>query len=147
MRWPPATPASAFLDSALPRNSASLYEHSIACLVPSIHYETGPFTVIEAFARKAPVIAHDMAGMTELVRDSGGGILYRTEEELLAAISRLSTSPSLRQQLGERGYRMFEQRWSQPAHLAMYFAMLRETAMRKYGFIPWESPREDEAAG
>ncbi len=139
-------PRIVFLGQRSSEELASLYEHSIACLVPSIYYETGPFTVIESFARKAPVIAHDMAGMTELVRDSGGGILYKTDEELLAAISRVAASPSLRQELGEKGYGMFEQRWSQAAHLEMYLGILRETALRKFGVVPWEAERESDAA-
>jgi len=140
-------PRIIFLGHRSSEELAALYEHSIACLVPSIYYETGPFTVIESFARKAPVIAHDMAGMTELVGDSGGGILYKTDEELFLAISQLSASPSLRLELGEQGYRMFEQRWSQRAHLEMYLGILRETAMQKFGFVPWEVGRDGAAAG
>ena len=116
-------PRIIFLGQRSSEELASLYEHSMACLVPSIYYETGPFTVIESFARKAPVIAHDMAGMRELVRYSGGGILYKTDEELLAAISRVTASPSLRKELGEKGYRMFEQRWSQAAHLEIVLGL------------------------
>jgi glycosyltransferase involved in cell wall biosynthesis len=137
-----ANPRIIFLGQRSSQELASLYEHSLASVVPSIYYETGPFTVIEAFARKAPAIAHDMAGMSELIRESGGGILYRTDEELLAALSRIAGSPSLRDQLGEKGYQMYQLRWSQPAHLEMYLGMLREVALRKFGSVPWEAERE-----
>jgi glycosyltransferase involved in cell wall biosynthesis len=142
-----ANPRIIYLGQRSSEELASLYEHCLACIVPSIYYETGPFVVIEAFARKAPVIAHDMAGMSELVRESGGGILYRTHEELLAALSRIAGSPSLREQLGENGYRAFQLRWSRPAHLEMYFGLLREVALRKFGFVPWEAERDGESAG
>jgi glycosyltransferase involved in cell wall biosynthesis len=127
-----------FLGKLSPAQIAPLLDHCIACVVPSIYYETSPTVVIEAFARKVPVIARDLGGLTELLSDSGGGILYQSDGELIAALSRLAGSPALREELGGSGYRLFTQRWSCKAQLEFYFDALRETAMRKFGFIPWE---------
>jgi len=101
---------------------------------------------IDEDSRKAAVIARDMAGMSELVPKSGGGILYRSYEELLAALSRIAGSPSLREQLGENGYRAFQLRWSRRAHLEMCFGLRREVALRKFGFVPWEAECDGESA-
>lgn len=52
----------------------------------------------------------------------------------------------LREQLGEPGYRAFQLRWSRPAHLEMYFGLLREVALRKFGFVPREAECYGESA-
>ena len=125
---------------ALPQHAlGNLYVHALACLVPSITYETFGMTVIEAFARKTPVIARDLGALPETIHASGGGLVYRTAEELLAALSHLATTPGLRQALGEQGYRAFGQWWSREAHLERYFACLRQAATQKFGSVPWES--------
>ena len=67
----------------------ALYVHAVACIVPSLVYETFGIIVIEAFMRKTPVIARDRGSLTEIVEDSGGGLVFRTEDELLAAVARL----------------------------------------------------------
>ena len=100
--------------------------------------------LIEAFARKTPVIVRDLGALPEIVHDSGGGFVYRTEEELLAALSRMATTPALRQELGEQGYRAFGQWWSREAHLERYFDCLRQATTKKFGSIPWE---RDELTG
>jgi len=106
--------------------------------VPSITYEVFSLIVIESFARKTPVIARDLGALPEAIQDSGGGFIYRTDEELLTAIQGIATSPTLRCELGEKGYRAFVRRWSREAHLELYFDALRKTATKKFGYVPWE---------
>ena len=134
-------PRIKFLGALPQRELGNLYYHALACLVPSITYETFGLIIIEAFARKTPVIVRDLGALPEVVHDSGGGYVYRTDEELGAAIQRIGASPSLRGELGERGYRAFKQRWSKEGHLEQYFSLLRTAARRKFGHVPWE--RED----
>lgn len=117
----------------------ALYKHALACIVPSITYETFGIIIIEAFARKTPVIARDLGALPEVVHDSGGGFVYRTNEELISAIRQLAASSSLRAELGERGYQAFARWWSKEAHLELYFDLLRQTALNKFGHIPWET--------
>ena len=45
-----------------------LYAHAVACLVPSLTYETFGMVVIEAFARKTRVIVRDLGALPEIVR-------------------------------------------------------------------------------
>ncbi|HVF11317.1 MAG TPA: glycosyltransferase family 4 protein [Abditibacteriaceae bacterium] len=115
-----------------------LYFYALACIVPSITYEVFSLIVIESFARKTPVIARDLGALPEAIQDSGGGFIYRTDEELLTAIQGIATSPTLRCELGEKGYRAFVRRWSREAHLELYFDALRKTATKKFGYVPWE---------
>jgi glycosyltransferase involved in cell wall biosynthesis len=127
-----------FLGALPQRELGKLYVHALACLVPSLTYETFGIIIIEAFARKTPVIAHDLGGLAEVIQDSGGGFVYRTDEEFLNAIHRLAAVPAQRMELGELGYQAFIRWWSKEAHLKLYFDLLRETAFKKFGFVPWE---------
>jgi glycosyltransferase involved in cell wall biosynthesis len=115
----------------------ALYYHALACIVPSVTYETFGLTGVEAFARKTPVVARDLGAMPELIQDSGGGCLFRTGQELLDAIGRIAVSPQLRAGLGQKGYDAFLQRWSREAHLNLYFDYLNRAALRKFGSLPW----------
>lgn len=139
-----ANPRIKFLGALPQRELGALYFHALACLVPSITYETFGMINIEAFARKTPVIARDLGALPEVIHDSGGGFVYRTDEELLAAMARLATSPALRAELGEKGYRAFVQWWSKEAHLELYFDCLRGIATKKFGSIPWETAEQPE---
>jgi glycosyltransferase involved in cell wall biosynthesis len=101
-------------------------------------YEVFTTVVLEAFARRAPVIARDHGPLREMIDDSRGGLLYRSHEELLGAVARLSQDSSLRTELGDNGFAMVTNRWSKRAHLRTYFDLIREAALRKFGRIPWE---------
>jgi hypothetical protein len=45
--------------------------------------------------------------------------------------------------MGERGYQKYIERWSEEAHLGIYFRVLEDTARRKFGFVPWERTRRE----
>ncbi len=129
-----------FLGPQPQRHLRSLYRHAIATLVPSICYEVFGIICIESFIQRTPVIVHDLGGLREVVEESQGGIAYKTAGELLSAMERLRTDTALRRQMGESGHRTFQQRWSEDAHLDMYFSLLRQTAEQKFGNVPWEAP-------
>jgi hypothetical protein len=42
--------------------------------------------------------------------------------------------------MGERGWQKYVERWTEEAHLGMYFRVLEETARKKFGVPPWEAP-------
>lgn len=138
-------PRIKFLGGLPQRQLGALYHHAIACLVPSITYETFGIIIIEAFARKTPVIVHDLGALPEVVQDSDGGFIYRTAEELLAAIRKLAASPGLRMELGNNGYRAFLRYWTREAHMEMYFDFLRRESLKKFGFVPWEESVREPA--
>jgi glycosyltransferase involved in cell wall biosynthesis len=131
-----------FLGPQPQRQLGPLYYHALACLVPSITYETFGLICLEAFARKTPAIVRDLGALPELIRDSQGGFVYRTDEELLLALRRIACT-ELRAELGENGYQAFVRSWSREAHLERYFGFLRKVALRKFGRVPWEDAGEE----
>ncbi len=102
----------------------SFYRDAIAVVVPSLCFETFGVVVIEAFATRTPVIAHDIGALSEVVTSSGGGLMYRTHAELLEAMERLRTQPTLRQELGDKGHRAYLDRYSEAPHLKQYYALI-----------------------
>ncbi len=114
--------------------------HALAVIVPSLCYEVFPITFLEACRAGTPSIARDIGGLTEMIEQSQGGILYRNDEELAAAIERLHTDPALRREMGQRAFQAYTERWRESVHLEAYFRVLEETARRKLGFVPWEQP-------
>jgi glycosyltransferase involved in cell wall biosynthesis len=134
-----SNPRIRFLGPQTQMQLGPLYYHALACLVPSITYETFGLTCLEAFARKTPAIVRDLGGLPEVVRESGGGFVYRTDAELLDALRRVVASSKLRAELGERGYQAFIRRWSRAAHLEQYFDVLRTAALRRFGRVPWQN--------
>lgn len=134
-----SNPRIKFLGALSQRELGALYFHAQACIVPSITFETFGIIIIEAFARKTPVIAHDLGALPEVIHDSGGGFVYRTDQELLSAIRRIATSPALRSELGEKGYQAFVRWWCREAHMELYFDFLRKAAIKKFGHVPWDN--------
>lgn len=132
---------------ALPQSElGALYYHALACIVPSLTYETFGMVIIESFARKAPVIVRDLGALPEVVEDSGGGFVYRTDEELLTAMRKVAASPAQRAELGEKGYRAFLKWWTTEAHLERYFDFLGQAAANKFGVVPWATAPASKAA-
>jgi glycosyltransferase involved in cell wall biosynthesis len=129
-----------FLGPLGQKELGALYYHATACIIPSVTYETFGMTSVEAFARKTPTIARDLGALPEVIADSGGGFVYRTDEELLEAMSRIADSPALRDELGQKGYEAFCKWWSREAHLEQYFGYLKRSALKKFGRVPWLEP-------
>jgi glycosyltransferase involved in cell wall biosynthesis len=131
-------PRIKFLGPLTQQELGNIYFHAIATIVPSITYETFGIIIVESFARKTPVIVRDLGALPEVVQDSNGGFIYRDDEQMLEAILRLANSAELRHDLGENGYAAFLRMWSKEAHLEMYFGLIRQIALKKYGRIPWD---------
>lgn len=132
-----ANPRIKFLGPLPQAELGALYYHAIACIVPSITYETFGMTSVEAFARQTPVVVRDLGALPEVIQDSGGGFVYRTDEELLDALRRIAGSAALRADLGRKGYDAFIRLWSREAHLGMYFDYLNGAAEKKFGAASW----------
>jgi glycosyltransferase involved in cell wall biosynthesis len=129
-----------FLGPLGQKELGALYYHAVACIIPSVTYETFGMTSVEAFARKTPTIARDLGALPEVIADSGGGFVYRTDEELLEAMDKIASSPGLRNELGQKGYEAFRKWWCREAHLEQYFGYLERAARKKFGKVPWHEP-------
>jgi len=130
-------PRIKLLGAVPPGELGRYYKHAIACVAPSLTFETFGLTLIEAFTQKTPVIVHDIGALPEIVTESGGGMIYRSEDELVDALSRIAANPAVREKLGESGYQAFLKPWSREAHLKLYFDVLEQTAQTKFSRVPW----------
>lgn len=120
-----------FLGRVHPDRLRGLYAGAIAALVPSLVYETFGFITLEALAQRTPVIATALGAVGELAEASGGGIIYRTQDEMVAAMERLRTNPALRNELANRGYTAFVERWSEGPHVAAYMDAIEDARERR----------------
>ena len=120
-----------FLGRVHPDRLRGLYAGALAVLVPSLVYETFGFITLEALAQRTPAIATTLGAVGELADASGGGLTYRNEEELVAAMERLRGNPQLRKELGERGYRAYVERWSEEPHVNAYMDAIADARERK----------------
>src|SRR5262249_54765232 len=97
-----------------------------AVVVPSLFPETFGYVVLEAFAVRTPVIVDRRGGaLDETGVQSGGGLGYETDAELLLAMRRLLHDDALRAELSHRGFTARTGVWSERAHLDRYFDLLR----------------------
>ncbi len=125
-------PRIRFLGPVPQRDLGALYYHALACIVPSLTYETFGIIIVEAFARKTPAIVRDLGALPEVIEDSGGGFVYRADDELLDYIRQIGTAPELRNDLGNKGYRAFLRFWSREAQLQLYGELLDFLELAKH---------------
>ena len=114
---------------------AILYRKAVALIVPSMCFEIFGNVIIEAFRQKTPAIVRNMGGMPELIYESGGGLVYDTQKELVSAMDRLVRDSSYRDELGLCGYQTYRRQWTAEEHLRCYFAMIDEIAEGRGGLI------------
>lgn len=85
-------------------NMPEVYGEAHLVCLPS-YREGVPKTLIEAAACGRPIVATDVPGCKEIVRHGENGLLVPPQDPLAlsSALEELILSPSLRQQMGERG--------------------------------------------
>jgi glycosyltransferase involved in cell wall biosynthesis len=125
-----------FLGQKCGEDLQTLYRRAVAVIYPSINFQTGlpqtnsgqgaPLVIIESFSQKTPVIVSNLGRIPALIEQTGGGLVYSSDQELLAAMDRLLSDSSLRRELGLRGYHAYRQNWTADAHLERYFALIEE---------------------
>lgn len=120
-----------FLGRVAPEELRRYYQNAIALVVPSECYETFGIVLIESFRQGTPVIARRLGPFPEIVEQSGGGELFSTREELLAAMRRLQCDPAYRESLAERGYAAYVERWSEHVVVPQYLDIVRRAAARR----------------
>lgn len=79
------------------RDIAAVHERIDALVVPSVWFENSPITIHEAFLLRTPVIASDLGGMAELVREGADGLLFKVGDavSLAKSVQRLLDEPGL----------------------------------------------------
>ncbi len=124
-------PRVRFLGHRTPAQLRRPYRDALAVVVPSVCYETFGIVLLEAFRDHTPVIARDLGPFPEVVRASGGGLLFSTAGELAAALRRLAGDAGLRARLGADGHRALLDRWIERVVLRRYFDRIRRVAEHK----------------
>lgn len=81
-----------------------LYAGARATLLPSLSPETFGLTVLESLEQGTPVVAREIGALPETISKTGGGLLYRTTEDLREILDRLDSDATLRNELGRRGH-------------------------------------------
>ena len=97
-----------------------LYQNTTALIFPSLMMETFGLTTVEAFACGTPVIAKDAGGNRELIEQTGAGLLYQSETELIQALQTFAENPRHRHHLGKLAYRGYLVHYTESVHLNRY---------------------------
>lgn len=108
-----------------------LYGGAIATLVPSLCYETFGIVVAESFCARTPVIVYAQSSLDEIVRTCGGGIAYRTADELERAVRTLRENKALRDRLAAEGRTAYEGEFAEEPFLIHYLAVVGDLLERK----------------
>ena len=109
----------------------ALYRDALATIVPSLCYETFGVVVAESFSAATPVIVYAQSSLEEIVSTYGGGLMYRTDDELRTAIARLQTDASLRERLGREGRAAYDAEFAETPFLRHYLAVVQELLEKK----------------
>ena len=120
-----------FLGRKSPDELTAYYRGALGLIVPSVCYETFGIILIESFRLGTPVIARRLGPFPEIVEKAQGGILYETEDQLIAAMQTVHGSPDWRARHSKAARRGFEQHWSENQVLQSYGAELAKAAHRR----------------
>jgi len=120
-----------FLGRLPPDQLGKYYRHAVSTIVPSVCFETFGVIIIESFRERTPVIARRLGPFPEIMAQSGGGELFDTSDELLAAMRRLQHDRPYRADKAANAYRSYVDRWTESAVLPQYLDIVaRAHAMR-----------------
>ncbi len=109
---------------------APWYAGAVATIVPSRCFETFGLVVIESFAAGTPVIVRDHSGLAEFIEDHGGGLTFRHESQLAAAVDRLRDEPTTRRQLAEQARQAYTTDYSEERFVERYLALVEARRRR-----------------
>ncbi|MDP6409019.1 MAG: glycosyltransferase [Planctomycetota bacterium] len=82
---------------------SEVYAEIDVLVVPSIWFENSPITIHEAYLTRTPVLASDIGGMAEFVRDGVDGLLFEVgnPEDLAEKMRRFLDEPDLAEELSQ----------------------------------------------
>ena len=102
----------------------TLYRDAIALIVPSVCYETFGIIIVEAFRARLPVIARNRGPFPEIITRAGGGELFDTADELIAAMERLRADTVYRDQLAVAAHAAYLEHWTESAVVPRYLHLV-----------------------
>jgi glycosyltransferase involved in cell wall biosynthesis len=110
---------------------ADLFAGALALVVPSLFYETFGYVVLEAGSTGTPAIVRDRGALPEVVDRLGAGLVFDTDDELVAAVRTLADDPALRASMGQRARAGVAREAGEERHLAGYLGLVAECAKRR----------------
>jgi glycosyltransferase involved in cell wall biosynthesis len=126
-----SSPRVHFLGRLTPEAIRPFYRDAIATVVPSLCYETFGIVVLESFREATPVIVRRLGPLPEVVEPVGGGLTFETEDELGAALQRLTDVPGLGEAMGAAGHEGLRARWLESCVLEQYFGIISRAAEQR----------------
>jgi glycosyltransferase involved in cell wall biosynthesis len=110
---------------------SALTDDLTVAVVPSMREAQG-ISILEAMARRRPVIASAVGGIPEVITDGIDGLLVPPADPraLAAAAVRLLVDPALRERIGEAGYATVARRFSIEAQVKQVEAVYDEELAR-----------------
>ncbi|MCL4338139.1 glycosyltransferase family 4 protein [Patescibacteria group bacterium] len=101
-------------------------------ILPSVCYEIFPLSVLEAFSSGKPVIASNIGGIPEIVKDGYNGYLVEpgNAEDLADKISKLWDNPSLCRKMGKNAREYVEKNYGPREHYEKLMDIYRKAIDR-----------------
>ncbi|MBR2067084.1 MAG: glycosyltransferase, partial [Solobacterium sp.] len=110
-----------------------VYENSDIFVLPSICPENSPVTITEAMACGVPVVASNIGGIPELVKDEESGYLFEAgnAEDLADKLRILIEDKEKRIRMGKKG-KEIASNWTYANQVQQVFDIYKETETKKY---------------
>ena len=109
-----------------------LYQQATALILPSLAPESFGLSVIESFACGTPAIVHAAGGNREPINTTGGGYLYESREELYHALTALAEDAGVRETMGRRARRGYEQYYTEQRYVGAYLDLIGAIRQHKH---------------
>ena len=85
--------------------------------------------------------------MPEIIEESGGGLVYDTDDQLIGALDRLLGDAPYRDLLSQRAYRALQEKWTADAYLEKYLGLIGEIQESRSALPSLEVPQESPVEG
>jgi len=118
------SPHIRFLGPRLHHELIPLYQQATALILPSLAPESFGLSVIESFACGTPAIVHAAGGNREPIDTTGGGYVYESREELYHALTALAEDAGVRETMGRRARRGYEQYYTGQRYVGAYLDLI-----------------------
>lgn len=100
--------------TGLRRDVASVLNALSVFVLPSTEVEGLPLSVAEAMGAHVPVVASNVGGVSEIVRDEETGLLVqpKNSDQLSQAVLRLLDDPALSQKISDKAFQLCQNKFS-----------------------------------
>lgn len=109
-------------------DAMALLREADLLVAPSQAFESFGLTLVEAMARRVPVVATNVGGMPEVVKNGFGGYCVDRHDvsAFAEAVVSLLKDPGLRREQGERGHERYKKLFTAKTMAASYAALIRD---------------------